>query len=292
MAPRKSKLQGGSLAFTLIELLVVIAIIAILAAILFPVFAQAREKARQTSCLSNLKQIGTAVLMYTQDYDEILPQTGWQGPCTNPLNAGQASDIYWSGTYAFPLATSPYIKNWQIFSCPSDPYKGGWAKLGSYCYEAQLVAVNMPGAYSGMSTVPGAMEKVFPLSYAGNYWLNKVYLGRGNAFTMTSLADIAAPANLFYAAEVGSYKDPNTGNAFAGWYIIPGYGNTSSPLQRWEIGERHFGGRNWQFTDGHVKYAKDPGYLNPDGTAKSSTVLVAEYRAMGIYTDPLTSTNQ
>lgn len=64
-------------AFTLIELLVVIAIIAILAAILFPVFASAREKARQTACLSNTKQIGTAVSMYVQDYDESLPMGGW-----------------------------------------------------------------------------------------------------------------------------------------------------------------------------------------------------------------------
>lgn len=65
--------------FTLIELLVVIAIIAILAAILFPVFARAREKARQTSCLSNLKQLALGVLMYTQDYDEILPTADCQG---------------------------------------------------------------------------------------------------------------------------------------------------------------------------------------------------------------------
>src|ERR1700731_2902809 len=118
-------------AFTLIELLVVIAIIAILAAILFPVFAQAREKARQTSCLSNLKQIGVAVMMYTQDYDEILPQTGWDGVCTQPGVPTNNSDTYWSGTYAFPLACGPYIKNWQIFACPSDPTKGGWGKLGS-----------------------------------------------------------------------------------------------------------------------------------------------------------------
>ena len=70
MSPNNSRTQG----FTLIELLVVIAIIAILAAILFPVFAQAREKARQTACLSNMKQIGTAIYMYTQDYDETYPR--------------------------------------------------------------------------------------------------------------------------------------------------------------------------------------------------------------------------
>ncbi|MCW3099934.1 MAG: prepilin-type N-terminal cleavage/methylation domain, partial [Chthonomonadaceae bacterium] len=85
-------MQHRRTAFTLIELLVVIAIIAILAAILFPVFAQAREKARQTACLSNLRQIGTAVMMYTQDYDEVLPQTGWQGVCTQSGVPGNSND--------------------------------------------------------------------------------------------------------------------------------------------------------------------------------------------------------
>ena len=71
-------------AFTLIELLVVIAIIAILAAILFPVFAQAREKARSASCLSNVKQIGLGAMMYTQDFDEAYPIGGWQNEAVNP----------------------------------------------------------------------------------------------------------------------------------------------------------------------------------------------------------------
>jgi prepilin-type N-terminal cleavage/methylation domain-containing protein len=162
--------------FTLIELLVVIAIIAILAAILFPVFAQARESARKSSCLSNARQIGLAAMMYAQDWDEILPETGWVGPCSSPTpNANGVyaiGDDYFSGVFSFPIASAPYIKNWTIFQCPSDPDKGGFNKFGSFCYEAQLLAVRMPGAYPGMRNVVNAMRDVFPLSYAGNYFLS------------------------------------------------------------------------------------------------------------------------
>ncbi|GAB4466954.1 MAG: hypothetical protein OHK0029_38580 [Armatimonadaceae bacterium] len=94
-----------STAFTLIELLVVIAIIAILAAILFPVFSQAREKARQTSCLSNSKQYALATLMYLQDYDETFPASAY-------LNGTCVATFYW--------AVDPYVKNAQIVRCPSE----------------------------------------------------------------------------------------------------------------------------------------------------------------------------
>ncbi len=99
--------------FTLIELLVVIAIIAILAAILFPVFARAREKARQASCTSNMKQIALAILMYAQDYDEKVPYavTGWGDWGCPPTASG--------GQYWWRLMVAPYIKNTQIFYCPS-----------------------------------------------------------------------------------------------------------------------------------------------------------------------------
>jgi prepilin-type N-terminal cleavage/methylation domain-containing protein/prepilin-type processing-associated H-X9-DG protein len=115
--------------FTLIELLVVIAIIAILAAILFPVFARAREKARQTSCLSNLKQVGLAVMMYTQDWDERY-RFGWAQPS-------------WS---SFIRDYDPYIKNRQLWLCPSQSgdtacpcgYPGGLNDpqyvQGNYCF--------------------------------------------------------------------------------------------------------------------------------------------------------------
>src|SRR5579862_8326471 len=105
--------------FTLIELLVVIAIIAILAAILFPVFARAREQARRTSCLSNMKQIGTALFMYAQDYDETLPER--YGNCCGP------STFYDYETYngvgyerTWKNMLYPYIKNLQVFQCPSN----------------------------------------------------------------------------------------------------------------------------------------------------------------------------
>jgi prepilin-type N-terminal cleavage/methylation domain-containing protein/prepilin-type processing-associated H-X9-DG protein len=109
-------------AFTLIELLVVIAIIAILAAILFPVFAQAREKARQTSCLSNIKQIGLGLLMYAQDYDEQFPKADYTLPVgtPSPLNpAATATFARRINHYKWQAWTLPYIKNTQIFFCPS-----------------------------------------------------------------------------------------------------------------------------------------------------------------------------
>src|SRR5450432_1086724 len=112
----RSPRQGG---FTLIELLVVIAIIAILAAILFPVFAQARAKARQISCLSNHKQIGTAMLMYVQDYDEeFAPDWYFSGKDSNPLLTDSGSNANISG-YArdmefWPILLQPYIKNWDL----------------------------------------------------------------------------------------------------------------------------------------------------------------------------------
>jgi prepilin-type N-terminal cleavage/methylation domain-containing protein/prepilin-type processing-associated H-X9-DG protein len=105
-------------AFTLIELLVVIAIIAILAAILFPVFAKAREKARQASCLSNQKQMGIACMQYSQDYDETMVAAAGMGP-------GGAWNPAWYEII------QPYLKNTQVYHCPS------------------CSSTNMPGVYSG-----------------------------------------------------------------------------------------------------------------------------------------------
>jgi len=102
----KTRRAGG---FTLIELLVVIAIIAILAAILFPVFARAREAARRTGCLSNMKQVTTGILMYTQDYDEVLPYQQDGDLC----DYGKSPHAVWI------TSTMPYVKNKQVWYCPS-----------------------------------------------------------------------------------------------------------------------------------------------------------------------------
>jgi prepilin-type N-terminal cleavage/methylation domain-containing protein/prepilin-type processing-associated H-X9-DG protein len=107
--------------FTLIELLVVIAIIAILAAILFPVFAKAREKARQASCQSNLKELALAVLMYAQDYDETNP------PVANAGNIIGGNGIWWM------ILVQPYIKNIQILNCPSNPTDGAFCPNTGGC---------------------------------------------------------------------------------------------------------------------------------------------------------------
>ena len=133
--------------FTLIELLVVIAIIAILAAILFPVFARAREKARQASCSSNLKQIGLAVLMYAQDYDEHFP-----AECNGPL-AAQPQGVALVTKWCWRVNTAPYIKNGQVWICPSDSGNAMTANPGqnsSYAYNCKnfsnqsLAAVTAP----------------------------------------------------------------------------------------------------------------------------------------------------
>lgn len=309
---RKSDCPPGSAGFTLIELLVVIAIISILAAILFPVFAQARDKARQTACLSNMKQIGTACLQYAQDNDEIMPASGYSGVCGLQSTSGNYN---WTGLEPWFYAVQTYAKSYKILVCPSDPIPGGAvANATSYpCVDAMLVANNIagwtPGALAAATTTPAEQQEVnqviglMPLSYASNYYLTPQYQftdpktgqswpaqdpSKANpGFAMWPMSTYAAPASLFFLEEVGT--DPNgtaQGVPAGGWYGRPGY-EIGTDTIRWTGGGRHEGGRTWLFCDGHAKWMKD---LPIQGTTSTSTEIAA-YQHVGIYTYPTVASN-
>jgi prepilin-type N-terminal cleavage/methylation domain-containing protein/prepilin-type processing-associated H-X9-DG protein len=170
--------------FTLIELLVVIAIIAILAAILFPVFAKAREKARQTSCLSNTRQIATASAMYVQDYDECYPMCLYL-----------AMPRIWT----FYDVHVPYMKNSQILLCPSEPQRIGLAELQAL----------MPGGLTMGSDLTW-------VSYNGNYAVFED--GPANALTgadhaVVKLAELVRPAETYLMGDGEIELQPNLFNS-------------------------------------------------------------------------------
>jgi prepilin-type N-terminal cleavage/methylation domain-containing protein/prepilin-type processing-associated H-X9-DG protein len=193
--------------FTLIELLVVIAIIAILAAILFPVFARAREKARQISCISNIKQLGTATAMYNQDYDEQFYPHRFNcpgGSACNPLmvqNGGQfvgitgaaQQKVFWISLL------QPYIKNFQVFVCPSEP--GGW------------YGANKDGVQCGNSANNGAVG-CGGVGYGGqnSYGHNDAWLSPAGAFNgaggqpaSVALASVPRVASTIVVADATYY---------------------------------------------------------------------------------------
>lgn len=240
------KLDRGSFrsvqkGFTLIELLVVIAIIAILASILLPVFATARERARQSSCANNLKQIGTACVAYEQDFDEIMPQS-WMGN-----NGYQASDpTPTSLKFKWMDEIYPYVKAVGVFSCPDDSGQNG--STGKYIPLAQLAPNDDThyGSY-GMNS-----------SYWGIASPNK---GPGNSPAF-NLATLQAPATTILAGDgSGSYQiDWQTGNpapTLVGG--LPELGNTGGGRQDGAMAFRHNGNSyaNAVFCDGHVK-AQNP----------------------------------
>ena len=222
-------------AFTLIELLVVIAIIAILAAILFPVFAKAREKARQSSCMNNMRQLGLASRTYLGDYDDVVV------PCYLYLAPGR---LRW---YADLLA--PYTRSDQIAECPN----------GSFEYDF------------GRDDLPpgeGANRRILRWSYGGNNWhfwpngqaqdpdlLGSMGVNRPGLSINASDSDIKNPSNCILLAESKSLEiwtppmhDYPASNKPV---LVEGYPS------RGEIHFRHSGGINAVFIDGHTKWLKN-----------------------------------
>lgn len=191
-------------AFTLIELLVVIAIIAILAAILFPVFAAAREKARQTTCLSNLKQIGLALIQYSNDYDDTIA----------PAEVGNGKSFSDGvSNYTWMDAIYPYVKATGVFVCPSDP---GWSSNWPYKYDG---GHSNKGSYLMNASYWGGMtDSLAPNLYYNKYGANgytppasliNAIMDDGNNPTwgytfIAQNSQIASPASIVQVMENGA----------------------------------------------------------------------------------------
>ncbi len=255
-------MQTRNKGFTLIELLVVIAIIAILAAILFPVFAQAREKARAASCISNYKQTGLAILQYIQDYDETFPQTSAKNGATwtggnSPIFVTTPPDLRGAAPYAairyatWVTATQPYMKNHQVLDCPSSM---AWT----------------------ISTA------------ATNYAPPRIVESMNGLFNSAPLASVAAPAavilawNGFEKSGPVGYTHANPllncadGNSACTYVPCGGSGNGSTSRLIVYSGQPsysvwvHTGGDNRSYADGHVKFAVLRGNGDTDAFASTS----------------------
>jgi prepilin-type N-terminal cleavage/methylation domain-containing protein/prepilin-type processing-associated H-X9-DG protein len=231
--PRYRRIPG----FTLIELLVVIAIIAILAAILFPVFAQARDKARQVSCSSNMKQVSLAVLMYAQDYDERMPSVHWG---------------------AYYVAVQPYMRNSQVWSCPS---ASGFYSIRNCFFERDAA---------------GCDRRILANLLVGIATNGDAFGGSGGGWGPTrSTASFEAPAEMIMLVENdvlvrGGGEPPPTSKALfdsqfvysacldsrqAMWHTRWG-ASTAHAMGR--LGAKHQGGANFAYMDGHVRWLKQP----------------------------------
>lgn len=230
MKTDKAKYKLG---FTLIELLVVIAIISILAAILFPVFARARENARRTSCLANVKQLALGVMMYSEDYDGRLL-----------YYAAAPSE----GSSSMLTGVLPYVKNSQIFRCPSSRLTGS----------NPITSTNVPanGTHYGMPAAAGASP-------------NTIVMGSGSVQLMGTIPQPAlqclfaetmrAGGSLFGQTGFDRFRANNLADTGLSG-IIPGFGAAGLISEE----NRHFDGGNYAFVDGHAKWLKKEAVAVPN----------------------------
>jgi prepilin-type N-terminal cleavage/methylation domain-containing protein/prepilin-type processing-associated H-X9-DG protein len=256
----KSGVNMKNRGFTLIELLIVIAIISILAAILFPVFARARENARRSSCQSNLKQIGIGILQYTQDYDEKYPICWFLTTTAAPLTTASSwgSQVY------------PYVKSTQVFSCPSDNAKKppGLDRM-SYAMNSNIATVTVNSL--GVITEPNILGATSRLNDSDKtvkscegYWS-----GSGGTVDVKDIADNTGPFANGAAYNLSGGSGYRPAHGLLGMAVPnPINHSTGQPRSTTSIANfqdttkniyydgRHLEGSNFLFCDGHVKWLK------------------------------------
>jgi prepilin-type N-terminal cleavage/methylation domain-containing protein len=251
--------------FTLIELLVVIAIIAILAAILFPVFGRARENARRTSCQSNLKQLGLAFIQYTQDFDERLPVGNWT----------ESSPYFGTGWGANIM---PYVKGAQIFACPSATKNVAAPNATiSYAFNKSIPRTEAVGNVSTINNKPLS-------AYQGASRIVLLFETRNGTWNPSDPLEVASPAGNGQFLSGGGFGNNDPDLRYATGVMAGGYGPDSQTNNRYgpntpEISS-HFDGSNFLALDGHVKWLKGEA-VSAGWAAGSPTTASSSTRAEG-----------